>query len=52
MDEAVAALEHARALTWASVYSLAAASDRREAFGALAHEWLGLYVYRRRGWID
>ena len=27
-------------------------SDRREAFGALAHEWLGLYVYRRRGWID
>jgi uncharacterized SAM-binding protein YcdF (DUF218 family) len=27
-------------------------SDRREAFGALAHEWLGLYVYRQRGWID
>jgi uncharacterized SAM-binding protein YcdF (DUF218 family) len=26
--------------------------DRREAFGALAHEWLGLYVYRQRGWID
>jgi uncharacterized SAM-binding protein YcdF (DUF218 family) len=27
-------------------------ADRRAAFGALAHEWLGLYVYRRRGWID
>ena len=27
-------------------------TDRREAFGTLAHEWLGLEVYRRRGWID
>jgi uncharacterized SAM-binding protein YcdF (DUF218 family) len=27
-------------------------ADRREAFGALAHEWLGLHVYRQRGWID
>jgi uncharacterized SAM-binding protein YcdF (DUF218 family) len=26
--------------------------DRREAFGAVAHERLGLVVYRRRGWID
>ena len=26
--------------------------DRREAFAAIAHERLGLVVYRRRGWID
>jgi uncharacterized SAM-binding protein YcdF (DUF218 family) len=26
--------------------------DRREAFSHLAHEWVGLFVYRRRGWID
>jgi uncharacterized SAM-binding protein YcdF (DUF218 family) len=26
--------------------------DRREAFAAIAHERLGLLVYRRRGWID
>jgi uncharacterized SAM-binding protein YcdF (DUF218 family) len=26
--------------------------DRREAFGAIAHERLGLLVYRRRGWVD
>jgi uncharacterized SAM-binding protein YcdF (DUF218 family) len=26
--------------------------DRREAFSALAHEWVGLFVYRQRGWID
>jgi uncharacterized SAM-binding protein YcdF (DUF218 family) len=26
--------------------------DRREAFSNLAHEWVGLFVYRRRGWID
>lgn len=26
--------------------------DRRLAFGAIAHERLGLLVYRRRGWID
>jgi uncharacterized SAM-binding protein YcdF (DUF218 family) len=25
--------------------------DRRRAFGAIAHERLGLVVYRRRGWI-
>jgi uncharacterized SAM-binding protein YcdF (DUF218 family) len=25
--------------------------DRRAAFGGLIHEWLGLWVYRRRGWI-
>jgi uncharacterized SAM-binding protein YcdF (DUF218 family) len=26
--------------------------DRREAFSNLAHEWVGLFVYRQRGWID
>jgi uncharacterized SAM-binding protein YcdF (DUF218 family) len=26
--------------------------DRREAFAAIAHERLGLVVYRRRGWIE
>jgi uncharacterized SAM-binding protein YcdF (DUF218 family) len=26
--------------------------DRREAFSNLAHEGVGLFVYRRRGWID
>jgi len=26
--------------------------DRREAFGPIIHERLGLVVYRRRGWID
>ena len=31
---------------------LAFPADRREAFGTLAHEWLGLHVYRQRGWID
>jgi uncharacterized SAM-binding protein YcdF (DUF218 family) len=31
---------------------LALPADRRAAFGTLAHEWLGLYIYRRRGWID
>ena len=25
--------------------------DRRAAFGSLIHEWVGLWVYRRRGWI-
>jgi uncharacterized SAM-binding protein YcdF (DUF218 family) len=27
-------------------------ADRRRAFGPIAHELLGLAVYRRRGWID
>jgi uncharacterized SAM-binding protein YcdF (DUF218 family) len=26
--------------------------DRREAFGSIAHERLGLVVYMRRGWVD
>jgi uncharacterized SAM-binding protein YcdF (DUF218 family) len=26
--------------------------DRRRAFGTIAHERIGLLVYRRRGWID
>ncbi len=26
-------------------------ADRRGAFGSIAHEWLGLFVYERRGWI-
>lgn len=26
--------------------------DRRKAFSNLAHEWVGLFVYRHRGWID
>lgn len=26
--------------------------DRREAFAAIAHERIGIVVYRRRGWID
>jgi uncharacterized SAM-binding protein YcdF (DUF218 family) len=26
--------------------------DRRKAFSAIAHERIGLFVYRRRGWID
>jgi uncharacterized SAM-binding protein YcdF (DUF218 family) len=26
--------------------------DRRAAFGAIAHERIGLVVYRRRGWVD
>ena len=26
--------------------------DRRAAFAAIAHERVGLFVYRRRGWID
>jgi uncharacterized SAM-binding protein YcdF (DUF218 family) len=28
------------------------AGDRREGFSNLAHERVGLFVYRRRGWID
>jgi uncharacterized SAM-binding protein YcdF (DUF218 family) len=28
------------------------AGDRREAFASIAHERIGLLVYRRRGWID
>jgi len=27
-------------------------ADRRQAFATIAHERLGLLVYRRRGWID
>jgi uncharacterized SAM-binding protein YcdF (DUF218 family) len=27
-------------------------ADRRRAFGGLAHEWIGLFVYAQRGWID
>jgi uncharacterized SAM-binding protein YcdF (DUF218 family) len=26
--------------------------DRRAAFSSLTHEWVGLFVYRQRGWID
>ena len=26
--------------------------DRRSAFSTVAHERVGLFVYRRRGWID
>lgn len=26
--------------------------DRRAAFGGIAHEWVGLFVYAQRGWID
>jgi hypothetical protein len=26
-------------------------ADRRRAFSAIAHERIGLIVYRRRGWI-
>lgn len=26
--------------------------DRREAFDSIAHEWIGLFVYAQRGWID
>jgi uncharacterized SAM-binding protein YcdF (DUF218 family) len=32
--------------------SLRFPGDRRAAFAAIAHERLGLVVYRRRGWID
>ena len=28
------------------------AGDRRRAFSTIAHERVGLFVYRRRGWID
>ncbi len=28
------------------------AGDRRAAFGGIAHEWVGLFVYAQRGWID
>ncbi len=31
---------------------LHAPEDRREAFAAIAHERIGLVVYRRRGWIE
>jgi uncharacterized SAM-binding protein YcdF (DUF218 family) len=34
------------------VQALEYPADRREAFSNLAHEWLGLFVYRQRGWID
>jgi uncharacterized SAM-binding protein YcdF (DUF218 family) len=27
------------------------ADDRINAFGSLAHEWLGLWLYQRRGWL-
>ena len=33
------------------VETLRLPGDRRRAFGAIAHERLGLVVYRRRGWI-
>jgi uncharacterized SAM-binding protein YcdF (DUF218 family) len=26
--------------------------DRRAAFSSIAHEWVGLFVYAQRGWID
>ena len=32
--------------------TLPTASERRRGFGPVAHERLGLVVYRRRGWID
>ena len=31
---------------------LAFPGDRRKAFGGIAHEWIGLFVYAQRGWID
>jgi len=34
------------------VETLEKPGDRREAFGAIMHERIGLFVYRRRGWID
>jgi len=27
-------------------------TDRRAAFGGIAHEWVGLFIYAQRGWID
>jgi len=26
--------------------------DRRAAFDGIVHEWVGLFVYAQRGWID
>ena len=34
------------------VEALDHADDRLRAFEALAHEWIGIYVYRWRGWLD
>ncbi|MBI3544691.1 MAG: YdcF family protein [Deltaproteobacteria bacterium] len=31
--------------------TLTHADDRLRAFGAALHEWLGMWVYRKRGWI-
>jgi uncharacterized SAM-binding protein YcdF (DUF218 family) len=35
-----------------NVEGLERLGDRREAFSNVAHEWVGLFVYRHRGWID
>jgi uncharacterized SAM-binding protein YcdF (DUF218 family) len=32
--------------------TLDSARDRRASFGGLVHEWVGLFVYAQRGWID
>lgn len=31
--------------------NLRGADDRINAFGSLAHEWIGLWLYQRRGWL-
>jgi uncharacterized SAM-binding protein YcdF (DUF218 family) len=37
--------------TWYDVERLRRSDERIESFGASVHEWIGLYVYGRRGWI-
>ncbi|MGH7899011.1 MAG: YdcF family protein [Candidatus Binatia bacterium] len=56
---AAAALEHEGVETISSpsvetdfdAETLRRTRDRRRAFGSLIHEWVGLWIYRRRGWI-
>jgi uncharacterized SAM-binding protein YcdF (DUF218 family) len=57
---ACAAVEHAGIETICSpstetlfdVENLERSAERRRAFSSAIHEWVGLWVYRRRGWID
>ena len=37
--------------TWFDLERLRRSDERLWAFGPIIHEWIGLWVYARRGWI-
>jgi uncharacterized SAM-binding protein YcdF (DUF218 family) len=49
--EGVSAISSPAVETHYDLERLTRPDDRRAAFGSLIHEWVGLWVYRRRGWI-